>query len=170
MTFEVATDRIMNLSNFSQEMFHIAPTEAWEDVERRTDEELTTWETDFVMAQQSCMLPVREGGQFGLEPDFPHRFVRQFGYDQGIVPLIAEVSREGRDAGLGPAWWPSAWTRFSQFRSRHRIVFPGRGRVVNVTYGYAWWSGTQAYRLCNDRHIRQWLYSFPPFDPTAVPL
>ncbi|KAI5311949.1 hypothetical protein L3X38_041122 [Prunus dulcis] len=39
---------------------------------------------EFLVCMRSALLPVRLGGDLWLEPYYPNRFARQFGFDQGV--------------------------------------------------------------------------------------
>ncbi|KAL5980205.1 hypothetical protein ACLOJK_036672 [Asimina triloba] len=54
-------------------------------------------ERDFFLSLQPCMLPLRDKGTFHVEPYFPHKFARQFGYNQGVSEQLAMISREARE-------------------------------------------------------------------------
>ena len=94
------------------------PPSIEEDDERTRDDSLTLRETEYAMALQSCLLPIREGTRFMVEPYFPHRFARQFGLDQGVPAVLSYITREEREAGVGPSWWPSLWARFARLWTR----------------------------------------------------
>lgn len=66
---------------------------------------MDTDETDFVMSLIPCLLPSRHRAEFWVEPYFPNRFARQFGFDQGFPPAPPEFPRSMREAGVGTAFW-----------------------------------------------------------------
>lgn len=100
-TFDEVTWRLMHSDNLSQQMYRLPPTASPTDiVKRESKSSMSPREKDFVLSLQSCCLPQREGLRYCVQPDFPERFARQFGFDQGI-PAGDEASHEG----VGPHWW-----------------------------------------------------------------
>ncbi|KAJ8439010.1 hypothetical protein Cgig2_028456 [Carnegiea gigantea] len=47
---------------------------------------LSKEDSKFVLSIRSAVLPVRVGAELILEPYYPNRFARQFGFDQGVLP------------------------------------------------------------------------------------
>lgn len=108
LNFGEAMNNQLRMFDFSRPMYRFPPTSSVEDVVREVDET----ESEFAIALQSCLLPSREGSRYWIEPYFPHRYARQFGFDQEI-PLRLRRSPEKKGKRGSDRWYIS-WTRFRQ--------------------------------------------------------
>jgi hypothetical protein len=96
LSFEEVTERLMRLNQQTQRIFLFSPTMSDEDDERTRNDALSPRDTEYAMSIQACLLPLREGTRFMVEPSFPYRFARQFGADQGVPPRPPRVTRDER--------------------------------------------------------------------------
>lgn len=79
-------------------LFHdrIPSTSDSDKIFKEEFENLSPRIADYVLALQPCLLPSREGSRFYVEPTFPQRFARQFGFDQEI-PFGGDIKSSTRD-------------------------------------------------------------------------
>ena len=112
LTFSTVTGRLLTSFSLSQGMYRLPCGSLKEDIIKEAHEELSREEIEFIMAQVPGLLPSREGSKFWVEPYFPYRFARQFGFDQGCPEMPPEFPRSCREAGVGT--WFSIWSRFQQ--------------------------------------------------------
>ncbi|KAL5975575.1 hypothetical protein ACLOJK_019900 [Asimina triloba] len=77
--------RILLWMNDLEKNFYRVVSSAGVSYVKCSSANLTNDEKDFDLSLQSCLLPLRDGGIFHVEPYFSHRFAHQFGYDQGVL-------------------------------------------------------------------------------------
>ncbi|MQM10761.1 hypothetical protein Taro_043659 [Colocasia esculenta] len=106
---------------------------------------------DWVLSIRPSVLTFRRGSVIYLEPYYPFRFARNFGYDQHIPPSSAKFDLSGRAVGgshlleQARKWW-DFFHRFDS--STFRVPMPGCTPRVTPDY-IKWWNArTSFYREC----------------------
>ena len=165
LSFKYVVNRLLHTFDIGQGMHRLPCNYSKIDVVKEPKNTLNRAETDFIMAQIPCLLPAREGPRFWVEPYFPERFARKFGFDQGCPPSPPEIPRSCREAGVGTAYWLTLCSRFQELKRKCDVFFPGSERPVQISYNYAWWYGTQAWRLHERLMPNVVFYGDPPLDP-----
>ena len=61
------------------------PFEQFKDAQLMDDGSLSVDQFEFLMSIRSADIPIRIGLKMGIEPYYPNRFTRQFGFDQGVL-------------------------------------------------------------------------------------
>ena len=75
----MTVDYILGIGRFDEYFYKMAtPGEA---LARSSSEECSMVEKEFAISLQPGLLTLTEGSCFFVEPYFPQRFARQFGYD-----------------------------------------------------------------------------------------
>ncbi|KAL5980250.1 hypothetical protein ACLOJK_036717 [Asimina triloba] len=95
-------------------------------------------EQHFFLYLQPCLLSMRDGRTFHVEPYFPHRFTRQFEYDQGVPECLAMISHKAQEISVGSS---SRYTLCSRFRE------PPNQQL----YAFKPWDMSLPYYHCSDR-------------------
>ncbi|KAL5986470.1 hypothetical protein ACLOJK_014803, partial [Asimina triloba] len=121
-------------------------------------------EHDFFLSLQPCLLPMRDGGTFHVEPYFPYKFNRKFGYDQGVLEHLAMISHEAREVGVGSSSWYSLFSRFREVSSSCDMLFPSPKRSVHASFEYASWYSCTIIKVARWQLPKQQLYAFKPWD------
>ncbi|MQM14189.1 hypothetical protein Taro_047120 [Colocasia esculenta] len=88
------------------------------------------------------VLLFRKGGSLFMEPYFPHRFARNFGYDQAVPPnadfALPDRTYRGLDRHLVASSW---WCFFIRRDPSQEFFIPGQRRDGRVDILYArWWT------------------------------
>ena len=143
-----------------------APGEA---LARNSSEECSREEKEFALALQSGLVTLREGTCFFVEPYFPQRFARQFGYDQDVPAELVEISRAAREIGVGCSWWLPTSSRFEDVHFGCEVVFPGFDWKVHSSYNYAYWYSAIAAKAAQCLHPLKKFFSFKPWDLAITP-
>ena len=146
--FEQTTKRLLRLHQFSREMYRLPPTADLGPSTIGASESLTPRLADYLASLHPCLVLSREGSRFFVEPYFPHRFARQFGFAQDVPHPLLNISRLAREPGTGPGWWHALWLRFTEPRRQCSCYFPLVFREVHTTYDYVWWYNSNAWKIC----------------------
>ena len=165
-SFAETVDYILGIGRFDNHFYKMAaPSEAFA---RNSSEECSREEKEFALALLPGLVTLREGSCFFVEPYFPQRFARQFGYDQDVPAELIEVSRAAREIGVGCSWWLPTSSRFEDVRFDCEIVFPGFDRKVHASYNYAYWYSATAAKAARCLDPRKRFFSFKPWDLTIA--
>ena len=125
LSLDHVVGRLLNFFDIGQGIFRFSCCSSKKNVMKKPYEEFNCEEKDFRMSLIPCLLPSREGTKFWVEPYLPYRFARQFGFDQGCPPMPPELPQSCREAGVGPAYWYTLWSRFQRVVPQFDTFFPG---------------------------------------------
>ncbi|XP_060970444.1 uncharacterized protein LOC133037370 [Cannabis sativa] len=113
-----------------------------EDVDCIDHEDLSDDKFEMLVSMRSSMLPVRVGKDLFIEPYFPNRFARQFGFDQGVPSneLRSSFSWRTQCGILGVA---EAWALLLRRNTGIHFHIPSITRMGQCTWWYGrWWVRT----------------------------
>ncbi|XP_062118261.1 uncharacterized protein LOC133831870 [Humulus lupulus] len=115
---------------------------AEEDFDCMDNEDLSEDRFEMLVSMHSSMLPVRVGKELYVEPYFPNRFSRQFGFDQGVPSNELRYSFSRR-MQCGIAGVAEAWTLILRRNTGIRFHIPNMTRMGQCTWWYCrWWART----------------------------
>ena len=129
---------------------------------------LAIHQIDFVMSTIPCLLPARQGSSFVVEPYLPHRFARQFGFDQGLPEAPPELPRSSREAGVGTYYWYTLCSRFEKLVNDSPVFLPGTMRPLHTTYNYVGWYACKVMRIHQRLSPGVVFFGHRPLDPTVA--
>ncbi|KAL5979306.1 hypothetical protein ACLOJK_019204 [Asimina triloba] len=78
--FPIVVRTLPRMNNLNKNFYRVVSSSGASYV-KSSSTELTVDERDFYLSLQPCLLPLRDGGLFHVDPYFPHRFAHQFGYN-----------------------------------------------------------------------------------------
>ncbi|KAJ0961990.1 hypothetical protein J5N97_029818 [Dioscorea zingiberensis] len=107
-------------------------------------EVLDSYTMEYVKCLRCGVLPLRYAGNFHAEPYNPHRFGRQFGYDQHF-PKHINVPRKAPSLGVLTGYW----LHFSRERTSNSFYIPDHDRSGKLILLYAqkWFKNIKFYLI-----------------------
>lgn len=105
---------------------------------------------DWVYSTRPSVFVFRKGTTTILEPYYPHRFARNFGYDQ-TVPPNAEFSLNGRQCKnwdthlMAASWWDFFFRREPETQSE--LPDPTKVGCIDMYYAKWWFNHSNIFRL-----------------------
>ncbi|PON42744.1 Aminotransferase-like mobile domain containing protein [Trema orientale] len=112
---------------------------AEEDSDFMDNDDLSDERFELLVSMRFSMLPVRVGKDLFVEPYYPNRFARQFGFDQG-VPLSKLHLNFSRRARCGIDYVAESWALLLKRNTGIRFHIPRNTRMGQCTWWYSrWW-------------------------------
>ncbi|CAL9026469.1 unnamed protein product [Prunus brigantina] len=119
---------------------------------------------EYLICMRSALLPVRVGGDLWLEPYYPNRFARQFGFDQGVPANRLSFSVCERQR-CGIEKLARAQATLLRKNTTARFYIPRSTRIGECSWWYCrWWMAACAPYMCFsvskifsivDRHVQR---------------
>ncbi|KAM6546467.1 hypothetical protein CsatB_027203 [Cannabis sativa] len=109
------------------------------DLEYLDNEDLSDEKFELLISMRSSLLPVRVGNNAYLEPYYPNRFARQFGFDQGVPSdkFCLSIPRR-RQCGISEI--AKAWVLILRRNTGIHFHIPRTLRMGQCTWWYCrWW-------------------------------
>ncbi|KAL6006297.1 hypothetical protein ACLOJK_040343 [Asimina triloba] len=153
---------LLKIGRFDEHFFRMVPS--FGSSSKFSSAELTEDEKDFALSLQPGLLALREGPRFNVEPYYPNRFARQFGFDQDIPNEFPFISRAAREVGVGPQFWYATCSRFEDTRFDCEIFFPNFNCKVRATHDYVHWYGIVATKAAECLPPNSSYWAFKPMD------